>query len=123
MEEIFEKITDAELEVMKVLWNAKEALPVSEIRQALQGSLGWEATTIKTLVQRLCGKKALIQEKRKNFYYRPAVSQEDYNDWATNRLIRKLYRGRASSLVATLVKNDGLSPDDIAELKALFDQF
>lgn len=123
MEDIFEKITDSELEVMKVLWGAGEPLPVARIRQALQETLGWEATTIKTLVGRLCTKQAVIQEKNKIFYYRPAVSQDDYNEWATNRLIRRLYRGRASSLVATLVRSDGLSAEDIAELKAMFDEF
>lgn len=123
MEDIFEKITDSELEVMKVLWAAEGPLPVSQIRIALQDSLGWEATTIKTLVTRLCNKGAVIQEKCKTFFYRPAVTQDAYNDWATDRLIRRLYQGRASSLVATLVKSDGLSADDIAELKALFDQY
>lgn len=123
MEKIFEKISDSELEVMKVLWEAAEALPIAQLRQTLQASQGWEATTVKTLVQRLCGKGAVIQEKRKIFYYRAAVSQVDYNSWAAKRLVSKLYRGRASRLVAALVDSNGLSADDITELKAMFDQF
>lgn len=123
MEEIFEKISDSELEVMKVLWTAEDALPISDLRQTLKLSLGWEATTVKTLVGRLCGKGAVTQEKRKTFFYRAAVSQQDYNDWAASRLIRKLYHGSARTLVASLVNNKGLSEDDIAELKALFDQY
>lgn len=123
MEEIFEKITDSELEVMKVLWASREPLPIADIRQTLCASQGWEATTVKTLVQRLCGKGAVTQEKRKIFYYRPAVAQSDYNSWAAGRLINKLYHGKASSLVAALVDSHGLTGEDIAELKAMFDQF
>lgn len=123
MEEIFEKISDSELEVMKVLWEAADALPIAELRQILHASQGWEATTVKTLVQRLCGKGAVTQEKRKIFYYRAAVSQTDYNSWAAGRLIRKLYHGRASSLVAALVSSKGLSQEDISELKTMFDKF
>lgn len=123
MEEIFEKITDSELEVMKVLWAAEDALPITDIRQTLQRQQGWEATTVKTLVQRLCSKGAVLQEKRKTFFYRAAVTQEGYNAWAANRLIHKLYQGRASSLVAALVNAQGLSQDDIAELKDLFDKY
>ena len=35
---IASKITDSELEVMKLLWRAKDALPVTAIREQLQSS-------------------------------------------------------------------------------------
>lgn len=123
MEEIFEKISDSELEVMKVLWEAEGPLPITDIRQTLQRTQGWEATTVKTLVGRLCSKGAVAQEKRNVFYYKAAVPQTDYNSWAANRLIHKLYQGRASSFVAALVNARELSDADIAELKELFDQY
>lgn len=120
MENLSEKISDSELEVMRVLWEAGDALPVTEIRQALQERKGWEATTVKTLIQRLLGKGAVSQEKRKVFYYSPLVSEQEYNDWAANDLVRRLFRGSAKELVATLVKSEGLSAQDIDELRALF---
>ena len=120
MEKLAEKISDAELEVMRVLWEAEEPLPISEIRLALQQRKGWEPTTTKTLVQRLCSKQALAQEKRNVFYYRPLISQEEYQAWATNDLIRRLYRGSARNLVAALVHSDRLSNDDMQELRDFF---
>ena len=120
MENLPEKISESELEVMRVLWEAGDALPITEIRQLLQERKGWEATTIKTLVQRLVAKGVLEQEKRKVFYYRPRVSEEEYNDWAVSGLVHRLFRGSAKALVATLVKSDGLSDADIAELRELF---
>ena len=120
MENLAEKISDSELEVMRVLWDVRTALPVGEIRRALQERRGWEATTIKTLVQRLVAKGVVAQEKRGAFYYTPLVSEKEYNDWATERLIHRLYRGSAKSLVAALVQSDELSEDDIDELRAMF---
>ena len=120
MNKSVEKISDSELEVMRVLWEAGDALPITEIRRSLQSSKGWEATTIKTLVQRLCAKGVLAQEKRNVFYYSPLVSEQEYNDWATGDLIRKLYRGSAKELVAALVRSDGLSISDVDELRAMF---
>lgn len=120
MENLAERISDSELEVMRVLWDAACALPIGEIRRALQEKRGWEATTIKTLVQRLVGKGAVAQEKRSAFYYSPLVSEKEYNDWATERLIHRLYRGSAKSLVAALVQSDELSETDIEELRAMF---
>ena len=120
MNKSVEKISDSELELMRVLWEAGDALPITEIRRSLQSSKGWEATTIKTLVQRLCAKGVLAQEKRNVFYYSPLVSEQEYNDWATGDLIRRLYRGSAKELVAALVRSDGLSKSDVDELRAMF---
>ncbi len=115
-----DKISDSELEGMKLLWQAEDALPVTEIREALQRSRGWEATTVKTLVSRLVSKGALRQEKRNVFYYSPTISEKEYNDWATNSLIRRLYNGSARDLVAALVHSEGLTAEDLDELRKLF---
>ena len=114
------KISDSELEVLRVLWRAGDALPVTEIRETLQKSRGWEATTVKTLISRLVTKGVLRQEKRQVFYYSPLISEEEYNDWATHDLISRVYHGSARDLVAALVRSDGLSQTDIDELRALF---
>ena len=115
-----DKISDSELEVMKVLWRAEDALPVNVIRETLQKDRGWEPTTVKTLIGRLAAKGAIRQEKRNVFYYSPLISEEEYNAWATDNLIRKLYNGSARDLVAALVQSDGLSRDDIEELRNMF---
>ena len=118
--ELAGKISDSELEVLKLLWQAGEALPVTEIRETLQRTKGWEATTVKTLVSRLVSKGALSQEKRNVYYYTPLISERDYNDWATHSLIRRLYNGSARELVAALVHSEGLTPEALDELRAMF---
>ena len=115
-----DKISDSELEVMKVLWRAEDALPDNVIRETLQKDRGWEPTTVKTLIGRLVAKGAVRQEKRNVFYYSPLIGEEEYNAWATDNLIRKLYHGSARDLVAALVQSEGLSRDDIEELRNMF---
>ena len=120
METLAEKISDSELEVMHTLWAAGEPLPIADIRRELGERKGWEATTVKTLVQRLCVKGVVEQQKQKLFYYRPLITEQEYNDWATSALISKLYRGSARELVAALVQSDSLSEKDVDELRAYF---
>ena len=122
LEKTMEKITDSELEVLKILWAADSALPLSVIRSSLQKATEWEAATIKTLLARLVSKNAVLQEKKEVFYYSALVSEEEYNTWATERLINRLYKGRASNLVAALLNTDGISKDDIAELRQMFSE-
>ena len=115
-----DRISDSELEVMKVLWRAGDALPVNVIRETLQKDRGWEPTTVKTLIGRLAAKGAIRQEKRSVYYYSPLIGEEEYNAWATDNLIRKLYHGSARDLVAALVQSDGLSREDLEELRSMF---
>ena len=122
MKEIMEKITDSELEVLKVLWASDSELPLSRIRSRLQATMDWEAATIKTLLARLVSKRAVLQEKREVFYYSPLVTEEAYNAWATERLINRLYNGKVSNLVAALLNTDGISKDDIDDLRQMFSE-
>ncbi len=115
-----EKITGSELEVMKLLWLAEDALTVTEIREKLQQQKGWEPATIKTLVSRLVAKGAVRQEKKNVYYYSPLISEREYNTWATEDLIDRLYQGSARDMVAALVRSDGLTKEDIEELRQMF---
>ena len=119
-ENLSSKITDSELEVMKLLWRAKDALPVTAIREQLQESKGWEPATIKTLISRLVSKGAVRQEKRNVYYYSPVITEKEYSSWATKDLITRIYNGKARDLIASLVNSEGLSQDDIAELRDMF---
>ena len=114
------KITDSELEVMKLLWCAKDALPVTAIREQLQESKGWEPATIKTLISRLVSKGAVRQEKRNVYYYSPVITEKEYSTWATKDLVTRIFNGKASDLIASLVDSNGLSQEDLAELRDMF---
>ena len=114
------KITDSELEVMKLLWQSDKALTITEFREKLQKSKSWEPATIKTLVSRLVSKGVIRQEKRNMYYYSPLISETEYNAWATSDLIKKLYNGSARKLVSALVHSDDLTKEDIDELQKMF---
>lgn len=120
MKNLAEKISASELEVMKVLWEAGDALPLTEIRTTLQARFDWSDPTVKTLIRRLCEKGALEQEKKGVYYYRPLLSRDEYNAWAAGDMVDRLFKGSAQELVAALLKNKGLSRNDIDELRNMF---
>ena len=80
MNKLAQKISDSELEVMRVLWSIKQAATLAEIRKTLSANSEWEDSTIKTLLRRLHSKGVLKQEKSDVYYYTPLVSEEDYEE-------------------------------------------
>ena len=118
MAAVEEKITEAELEVMEVLWQAGEPLTLGQIKGALAEKNG---ETVKTLLRRLCAKGAAGQEKGQVYSYYPLVSREEVGTSRTRRLIDRLYAGSARQMVAALVEHDQLTGADIAQLRELLD--
>ena len=115
------KISDSELEVLNVLWDEGRELPMSELRQLVAARTGWESSTIKTLVQRLCSKGALNQAKRDVYYYSPRITRAQYGGRAARSLADRVYHGSAGALVAALV-GSGLTAEERDELRRLLEE-
>ncbi len=114
------KITESEAEVMKILWASRKLLPVSVLTDELSKKCGWDSSTTRTLLRRLCQKGAVNTEKKEVFYYSPAVTEQEYNFANTQQLIDRLYAGSAKNLVAALLSQKKLDDKDIDELRELF---
>lgn len=118
------KVSDAELEILEVLWEAGEALNANEIRLRLNAKKDWERTTILTLIRRLLDKGVIAQEKREVYYYITCVERSDYVKEETKSFLNKFFKGNARNLAAALIEDEDLSREDIEELRAYFrDQF
>jgi len=115
------KPSEAELEVMKVLWEEGKALSAPEIVQRLkEKDIKWEKSTIYTLIDRLVKKKVIKQEKKnKLYYYSPFISKEEYAKRETTRVLNKLFNGSVKDLIAALVESGNLKKEELEEIKKL----
>lgn len=117
MEQIANKVSDAEAEVLKVLWANQNPMTERQVTDALMDNSGWSPTTIKTLLKRLYDKGAVQREKKEVFYYSPVLSQDSFEKERTVDLLNKVFGGSAKHLVSTLLSQDILSQGDIDDLK------
>ena len=114
------KISDAELEVMRILWREGRPLSFGEIRKELEAKTVWNKSTIQTLVVRLRDKGVINASTQYVAIYTPNVTESEYRQAAGQSLIDKLFDGNAMKLVASLCQSGQLSENDIDDLKALF---
>ena len=117
MADNIEKISDAELEILKVVWTKKAPSTYSEIRTALGGENGWDSSTIRTLIRRLVEKGVLLQEKKEVYYYVPTIAEAEFIKVRTKEFLHKVYGGDAKHLISTMLSPDVLSPDELDDVK------
>lgn len=92
------KISDAELEVMQVIWDKK--IVTSNIVVKELEHKNWKDNTIKTLIKRLENKGAIkIINKTGKFYtYAPAINEEDYQKEQLQHFVDTVLRGDKNKL-------------------------
>ena len=113
-------VSDAELEILEVLWEAEKPLNAAEIRSLLERNKNWERTTVLTLIQRLVKKGMLKQEKREVYYYQPVVERKAYVKEETRSFVDRFFKGNAGTMAAALMSDDSLTEEDIASLRDFF---
>jgi len=114
------RITDAELDVMEVLWGAAEPLTAADLAERIDPTRDWTLATVKTMLSRLAAKAAIsYRVEGRRFLYSPAIERESYVGLESRRFVDKLFGGRLSPLVARLAEEDSLDDEDIAAIEAI----
>jgi BlaI family penicillinase repressor len=113
------KISEAEWEVMRVLWN-ESPLTANTIVEKLTATTHWKATTIRTLINRLVEKNVLGYEKKgREFHYYPLVAEVDCIRAESSSFLRRVYRGALNPILSAFMENEELSPEDVEALKRI----
>ena len=114
------KITDSELEVMRILWREGRPLSFAEIRKELESKTSWSKSTIQTLVVRLRDKGIIGTHNHYVTLYTHNITEEEYLRAEERNFLDKFFDGSAKKLVAALCKSGQLGENDIDELKDFF---
>jgi predicted transcriptional regulator len=116
-------MSDAEREVLKVLWE-RSSSTVRELQEALaaQGQ-DWTRSTVITLLKRLEKKGYVTSDKsRFAFVFRPAVSREEVLHSRLEEIAGELCDGDALPLVMAFAKQHRFTPKDIERFRRMIDE-
>src|SRR5580658_8458022 len=117
-----EPLTVAEWKVMKIVWRQKSCSARSVYEEA--GAIhGWAPSTTKTLLRRLVEKRHLqVTPVGTSYLYRPARPAWQSLAGAADTLLENTIEGLDGKLLAYMVKKSRLTPDDLAQLRAILDE-
>ena len=113
------QISEAEFEVMKIVWK-HAPISTNEITDKLLQTTSWSPKTIQTLIKRLVTKGALTYEKQSRmFVYTPIVKEGEYIDQESSSFLKKYYDGDITAMLSAYIENDKLSETEIENLRSL----
>jgi BlaI family transcriptional regulator, penicillinase repressor len=116
-------LSDAEREVLKVLWDHGPDT-VREINELLSGQgQQWTRSTVITLLQRL-ERKGYVASDRSQFafVFRAAVSREDVMHQRLTEVAQELSAGEAAPLVLAFAQRHRFTAAEIQRFRQMIDQ-
>jgi BlaI family transcriptional regulator, penicillinase repressor len=117
------KISEAEWEVMKIVWSKSSPCTANDIVDALTDVTDWKPNTIKTLINRLVKKKALgYKEEGRLYLYYSMVTQAESIKSETKSFVKRVFGGALQPMLVTFLQEEKLSADEIEELKRIIEE-
>ncbi len=109
-------ITDAELDIMKVLWQ-QGALSSPEIFSLMENN-DKSKSTLKTLLLRLVQKGAVRFEEinSRTYRYIPEITEEEYINHNSKNFINRVFDGSVQKMLLNFVKEEKITKADLERL-------
>ena len=120
---IARSISDAELDVLKALWEGGPST-VRALHESLQGhGRSWAYTTVQTLLQRLLQKGYVEADTSGHAHlYSAASSRDDLIGESLGDLASRVCGGSATPLLLNLASGHKFSSDEIEQFRKLLDE-
>ena len=121
----FKKLPDAELDVMKIIWDWQNEIPIttSQIKEKLDNVRLVNISAVHVLLTRLVGKGFLKTFKQeKNRHYESLIIESDYIAWENKSFLEKLNGNSITKFITRLYDDKTITKEDLEELAAFIEK-
>ncbi len=116
-------LSQSEWKIMKIVWEQKSCA-ARDVYAVAQKKHGWAMSTVKTLLRRLVDKGYLnARQVGNSFLYTPTQSAYKTLCRFADDLLSYALDGTVAPVMAYMVKKSDMSRDEIAELRAMLDEY
>lgn len=119
MEEI--KLAASEWNILNCLWEHSPRT-VMQISNELEKTVGWARSTTITTLHRMEAKGLVrCEQAGRGTAYVPLVERDQAVLAETHSFLNRVYQGSVGMMMSAMAKQEGLSLDQIAQLRAILD--
>lgn len=116
------KLSEAEFEIIQVLWRHKAPMTSNQILDEIKDDRQWKLASLMTTLARMADKGAVYCDRTtRTNYYSALVSEDEYKVTEGTSLLEKMFNRSAKDFIASLYQGKQMSGKDIQELRAYLD--
>jgi len=113
------ELTEAEWEIMKVVWE-KEPCAAGTVQESLAQSRDRAYSTVKTTMDRMAEKGFLEIERIRNLQlFRSCISEVDARRGEFRKMLKRAFDGALTPMMQFLIEHEGLSKEEASQLRKL----
>jgi Predicted transcriptional regulator len=123
MSKTIRRLPDSELEIMMIIWEAKEPVTSAYVSEKLRDKKEWKITSVLTFLARLAEKGFVTSTREgKINIYSAVIGEQEYLESESKSFLEKLYGNSLTTFVSSLYKSNAISDSDLAELRQYIDE-
>ena len=116
------KLSDSELDIMRILWGGKGAMTSNEILEGMKPQRDWKLASLMAVLARMAEKGYVYCDRStRTNYYSAVVSEEEYKIGESEQFLGRLFDKSATKLIASLYHGKKFSEAEIDELRTFLD--
>ena len=116
------KLTSSEWNILNLLWE-NSPWTVMQLSNELERSVGWARSTTITTLHRMEAKGLVrCEQAGRGKAYLPLVERDQAVLAETKSFLDRVYQGSVGMMMSTMMKQEGFSRDQIAQLRAILDE-
>src|SRR5213594_1844974 len=113
------ELTEAEWSIIKAVWE-HEPCAAPTVQEKLHKKTEWTYNTVRTLMDRMVGKRLLTAEKIRNLtLYRSAMTREQAQRGELLYALKNAFNGALTPMMQCLLETGELSAKELAGLETL----
>jgi BlaI family penicillinase repressor len=121
------KITQAEWEVMRVLWDANAPLSAADVIARLEEKSNWNPKTIRTFLNRLVQKQAVRVIKLGSpgfelLHFTPLIDEVSMLRAKQETFLGQFFGGTVRSMLAGCIQSGEISVEELLQLREMIDK-
>ncbi len=116
------KLTSSEWNILNCLWE-RSPRTVMQLSNELEQTVGWARSTTITTLHRMEAKGLVRCESAgRGTAYTPLVERDQAVLAETKSFLNRVYQGSVGMMMSAMVRQEGLSLEQIAQLRAILDE-
>lgn len=121
------RVTAAEWEVMRILWDAGKPIPATTIIKALEPNSSWKPKTVRTFLNRLVAKNVLRTLRREQdgqelLHYEPLVDEATTLRSEQKTFLDRFFGGTIRSMLSTCIETEEIPIEELEAMRDMIDR-